>query len=99
MTEPEERKFRKIKLTSTMGNDTWEVDAPATVEVHRLISKFVKTAAFGFKPTDDSGNMIPYRLMWTERNRYLSESETLLQAGVPDGDTLAMTHEARAGFA
>ena len=72
------------------GPDTWEVDAPATVEVHRLIAKFIKTAAFGFKATDDAGTLIPYRLMWTEKNRYLTESETLSQAGVADGDTLAM---------
>lgn len=97
MNEPDDRQIRTIKLTSTMGTDTWEVDAPATVEVHRLIAKFVRTASFGFKPTDDAGTLIPYRLMWTERNRYLNESETLLEAGVTNGDTLAMTHEARAG--
>ncbi len=97
MPNPPARPTRKINLTSTMGADTWEVDAPADVEVHRLISKFIRIPEFGFKATDDAGNPIPYRIMWTEANRFLNESETLDQAQVQDGHTLAMTHEARAG--
>lgn len=86
-----------LVLSSSVGADSWDVTVPSNVEAHRLMGQFVRSSELGFKATDDAGNRIPYRLMWEQGQRYLGDAETLRQAGVANGDTLVMAHEARAG--
>jgi hypothetical protein len=87
-----------VNLTSTLGTAEWEVDLPLDVAVQSLIAKFVRDPQFDFRERDEAGNLIPYRLLWQDRNRYLSESETLRIAGVERNNTLVMAHEPRAGL-
>jgi hypothetical protein len=89
----------QVILQTTMGTDAWDVSLPIDVAAQALIAKFVRTQQFGFRERDDAGNLIPYRLLWKEGERYLGEAETLRGADVKEGHTLVMAHEARAGFA
>ena len=86
-----------IILASTMGTDAWNVDLPKNVVVQSIIVKLITSAELPFRQQDDLGNKVPYRLMWREKGRHLRETETLEQAGVQPGNTLVMTHQARAG--
>lgn len=88
-----------VVLATTLGTQEWEMSLPQDVAVQALIAKFVRTPDLGFRERDDAGNLIPYRLMWRQGNRFLAEAETLHLAGVQKGDTLVMAHEARAGRA
>ena len=96
MTNPENPNIPVI-IASTMGTDQWNVDLPTNVVVQSIIVKLLGAPELGFRPQDDLGHRVPYRLMWREENRHLRESETLAQAGVQPGHTLVMTHQARAG--
>ena len=87
-----------VVLGSTLGTDEWDVDPPVDVPVQALIRKFLRTPEFGLPERDDNGNLIPYRLLWKEKQRYLGESETLRSAGVQEGNVLIMAYEARAGL-
>jgi hypothetical protein len=85
-------------LTSTFGADEWELDLPTNRAVQRVVAVLLRKPEFGFREHDDDGNLVPYRILWKEGNRYLGETETLAGAGVHEGHTLVMSHEARAGF-
>lgn len=87
----------KIILATTMGTKQWEVPMPIDIPVQALIAKLIDYPDLPFRAQDDRGMPIPYRLMWKEEGRYLVESETLRAAGVQEGHTLIMAHEARAG--
>jgi hypothetical protein len=87
-----------VVLKTAMGTQEWELNVPLDVPVMRLIIKFVREPDLGFRERDDNGNLIPYRLMHQEANRYLAESETLRKAGVQANHTLVLMHEARAGL-
>jgi hypothetical protein len=88
-----------IILETTLGAQAWDMTVPVDVPVQALIARFLREPELGFRAQDDSGNRIPYRLMWKEGNRFLRESETLRQVDIKPGHTLIMTHEARAGTA
>lgn len=86
-----------IVLATTMQTAQWDVALPLDVAVQALIAKLIQNTALPFPEKDETGNMIPYRILWQKPNRYLRESETLRDAGVEPRDTLIMTQEARAG--
>jgi hypothetical protein len=87
-----------IVLKTAMGTQEWELSVPLDIAVMRLIIKFIREPDLGFRERDDNGNLIPYRLMYQEGDRYLAESETLRKAGVQANHTLVLMHEARAGL-
>lgn len=84
-----------VILSNTMANEEWDLNPPVDVQAHVLLRKIVVET--GARERDEGGILIPYRLMWTEGDRYLAESETLKQAGVQDGHHLVLAYEARAG--
>ncbi|WP_432979442.1 hypothetical protein [Dactylosporangium sp. CA-233914] len=86
-----------IRLATTMGTEQWNIRLPVNVVVQRLIARLVAAPELPFREQDDSGQRVPYRLMWKEGNRYLAEAETLARTGVSPNDTLVVTHQARAG--
>ncbi|MEU7617844.1 hypothetical protein AB0M91_03225 [Micromonospora rifamycinica] len=86
-----------VILATTMLTEKWDVNLPLDIPVQGIIAKIVANPALPFPHQDQTGNVIPYRLMWQERNRFLGESETLRAAQVEPGNTLIMTREARAG--
>ena len=89
------RESVSVVLSNTMANEEWELDAPTDIATYLLVQKLVmETKA---RANDDAGNPIPYRLRWEEDDRYLSESETLEEAGVQNGHRLALAYETRAG--
>lgn len=94
---PEQRPTVPVILATTMATQQWELSLPTQVVVAALIAKLVSSPEMNFRPQDDNGRRVPYRLMWTEGERFLGETETLEQAGVEPNNTLVMTHEARAG--
>jgi hypothetical protein len=87
----------EIVLETTLGTQAWDLTLPINIPVQALIARFLREPTLNFKPQDDAGNPIPYRIMWKEGSRYLRESETLQEAGIENHHTLIMTHEARAG--
>lgn len=93
-----ERDLITIILTTSMGTDEWEMEVPHDVLAQALVNKFIRSD-LGFRERDDAGNPIPYRLLWKEGGRYLSEGESLRAANVQSGHTIVMAHEARAGTA
>ena len=94
---PNNRRSLKLVLTNQMSNQEWDIEPPVDVSVATLIHKFISTPSLGIAETDEAGNRIPWRLMWDQGNRYLSENETLATAGVQEGHTLVMAYEPRAG--
>ncbi|MBO4160483.1 MULTISPECIES: hypothetical protein [Micromonospora] len=86
-----------VILATTMLTEKWDVSLPLDIPVQGIIAKIVANPALPFPQQDQTGNVIPYRLMWQERNRFLGVSETLRSAQVEAGHTLIMTREARAG--
>jgi CHAT domain-containing protein/TIR domain-containing protein len=79
-------------LTSTFGADEWDVDLPANIAVQRIVAVLLQKPEFGLRKHDGDGNLVPYRIVWKEGNRYLGETETLAGAGVQEHHTLVMTH-------
>jgi hypothetical protein len=96
-TSDSNRRTIKLILANQMLNQEWDIEPPVDVSVAALIRKFVSTPTLGIPETDDAGNRIPWRLMWDQGNRYLSEHETLAAAGVAEGHMLMMAYEPRAG--
>jgi predicted nucleotide-binding protein len=94
--EPPQRPVRKAVLEGPAG-DSWDAVVPADIAVSRLIAKFVREPEFGLRAIDDRGNLINYRLIVGRLNRSLDGSQTLLQAGVLDGDKITITPELTAG--
>jgi predicted nucleotide-binding protein len=94
-SELSKRDVRKIVLTTARG--TWEIEAPMDIAVDRIIAKIVRSHELGLKATDESGELIKYRLFAERQNLYLDGAETLLQAGVAAGDTLAVMPGITAG--
>jgi hypothetical protein len=92
-----ERRNIKLILSNQMSNQEWDIEPPVDVSVAALIRKFVSTPSLGIPEMDDEGNRIPWRIMWDQGHRYLSEHETLGAAGLSEGDTLVMSYEPRAG--
>lgn len=86
-----------VIIAPTMGTDQFEIPLPIDVAVQALIEKLIESPELPFRAQEDSGRPIPWRMMWREGNRYLTESETLRRAGVEENNTLIMTQEARAG--
>jgi hypothetical protein len=84
-----------VVLSNTLSNQEWDLSPPLSVQTHVLLKKIVQETHA--RERDDNGLPIPYRLMWTEGDRYLMESETLKQAGVLDGHHLILAYEPRAG--
>ena len=95
----EERKIETIQviLRSTLGADEWELELPLDVPVQAIITRLLRMSELGFREQDDGGAPIPYRLMWIEGQRHLSETETLRGAGVAASHQLVMAYETRAG--
>jgi proteasome lid subunit RPN8/RPN11 len=94
---PTELESIPVILKTAMGVDAWDIELPVTVPVAALLVKLVRAPDFGLREHDDDGNLVPYRLMWEEGSRYLSETETLKTAQVQAHHTLIVTQEARAG--
>ena len=88
-----------VIIATTMATQQWDIELPIDIPVQSLIARLVAAPELPFTEQDRQGATIPYRLMWKEPNRYLSESETLREAGVEPGNTLIVTQEARAGQA
>ncbi|WP_412543201.1 EsaB/YukD family protein [Longispora sp. K20-0274] len=86
-----------VILATTLGTEQWNIALPTNVVVQKIITRLVQEPSLPFRQQDDLGNRVPYRLMWREGGRHLGETETLGQAGVVEGNTLVMTHQARAG--
>ncbi len=84
-----------VVVTTTFGTDEWDVPLPPDRPVDRIIPKLLE--AINERSRDDEGNPLNHRLLWVEEGRNLTPSETLGQAGVQDGHTLTLVHEARAG--
>lgn len=84
-----------VNLSSTVGTDTWTVKVPLDVQVRSIIAKLLQTPDLGFRERDDSGYLIPYRLLWQEGSRYLNDAETLRHVGVEEGHQIILTHEIR----
>jgi len=82
-----------IILATTMATSQWDVELPIDVPVQALIKKLATEPGLPFHEVDDHGNTDFYRLMWREGDRYLSEIETLREAGVQSGQTLIMALE------
>lgn len=91
------RKTIRLILANQMMNQEWDIELPVDVSVAGLIRKFLSEPSLGIPETDDGGNRIPWRLMWDQGNRYLSEHETLATASVQEGNMLMMAYEPRAG--
>jgi hypothetical protein len=102
MTDEKEKNTQhetiSVTLESTMMNEAWELELPVDVPALSIIAKFIREPKLPFRERDDEGNLIPYRLMWREGERYLGETETLQSAQIEAGHTIVMTHEARAGL-
>jgi hypothetical protein len=86
-----------VIMATTMATQQWTLNLPTRVVVQAIIAKIISTPEMNFREQDDNGRRVPYRLMWTEGDRLLQETETLEQAGVQPNHTLIMTHQARAG--
>lgn len=85
----------KAILKSTTGNDRWEIQAPLHVPVVKLLKKILSGVSMA--TCNDQGNIIPYRLYYEEKEKYLLDAETLQQAGFQAGHCLVIAQEARAG--
>ncbi|MCJ7583426.1 MAG: EsaB/YukD family protein [Anaerolineales bacterium] len=75
------------------GSRTAEV--PNDIPVKELLPEL--TTSLELPVTGPDGRPMSYRLDSKALGRELSEDETLLQAGVPEGDRLMMTADVTAG--
>ena len=94
---PDDLERISIVLASTMGTQMWDLDLPVDIPVAALIQRLTRVSELPFEEQNDAGKRNPYRILWREGDRYLSEDETLRLAGVKPNHTLIMAREARAG--
>src|SRR5258708_31265105 len=92
-------KFERISVivATKMNTDEGDLQLPLDLPVQAIIARLISAPELPFRSQGDGGAPIPYRLMWREGHRILSESETLREASVEEGHTLVMSREARAG--
>ena len=83
---------RRIRIRSSAEGTEHEVELPADIAMERLLPAIIDSLGL---PRRETSEEIRYRL--TIQDRFISSGQTLLEAGVADGDTLTLVPEVTAG--
>jgi hypothetical protein len=84
-----------VSVIDVTGSRKQAVSLPDDAPVRRVIAKLVEV--MGLPVNGPDGAPLSYRFHHKASGRQLSDSETLLGAGVKDGDVLRLTPEIIAG--
>jgi len=85
----------RLKVTDVSGSRMNEVEAPDDVAVARLLVVLVERMNLPLHSPD--GQLMSYKLHHRRLGLQLLDNQTLVQAGVADGDELRLQPEITAG--
>jgi hypothetical protein len=85
----------RIEVWDATGNKRQLVEVPADAEVNRLIAVLIERLNLPRHSPD--GQMMSYKFHHKGSGRQLLDTESLLSAGVHDGDVLRLQPEITAG--
>ncbi len=85
-----------VRFVHTKGGE-FDVELPLFYSGTQILDEFIKEAnSLGIPSTDDQGNLLQFELAIKGRNQIPLEN-TLMEAGVKDGDILYFTPKFVAG--
>lgn len=84
-----------VIIMDATGTKQQEADVPDDAQVIRLIAKLVELMHLPLSGPD--GQPLAYKFHHRNSGRQLRDDETLVQAGVGEGDTLRLVPEITAG--
>lgn len=89
--------YLSVRVLDVTGSRSCEVEAPDDVAVNRILVLLVEKMNLPLNSPD--GQIMSYKLHLRRTGRQLLDMETLLQAGVANGDELRLQPEITAGAA
>lgn len=84
-----------VTIMDATGTKQQEAEVPGDAQVIRLIAKLVELMNLPLSGPD--GQPLAYKFHHRNSGRQLRDDETLVDAGVTDGDTLRLVPEITAG--
>ncbi|MCP4156950.1 MAG: hypothetical protein GY757_55065 [bacterium] len=86
----------RLRILDVSGRRSIEVEAPDDVPINRIILLMVEKMDLPINSPD--GQIMSYKLHHRRTASQLLDDQTLLEAGVNDGDELRLQPEITAGF-
>jgi len=87
----------RVRVVDVSGSRANEVEAPDDVPVNRLLVVMIERMSLPLNSPD--GQLMSYKLHLKRSGAQLLDNQTLLQAGVQNGDELRLQPEITAGIA
>ena len=87
----------RVRVVDVSGSRASEVEAPDDVPVNRLLVVMIERMSLPLNSPD--GQLMSYKLHLKRSGTQLLDNQTLVQAGVRDGDELRLQPEITAGAA
>lgn len=84
-----------LTITDATGSKTQQASVPGDAQVVRVLARVIN--ALGLPIQGPDGLPLSYKFHHRQSGRQLREDDTLLTAGVADGDTLRIVAEITAG--
>lgn len=84
-----------ITVVDSTGNKTEEASVPGDAASGRIIARLVELMSL--PPVGPDNQPLSYKFHHKQSGRQIDDNESLLQAGVKDGDVLRLVAEITAG--
>lgn len=86
----------RLRILDVSGRRSCEVEAPDDVPINRIILLMVEKMGLPINSPD--GQIMSYKLHHRKSASQLIDDQTLVEAGVSDGDELRLQPEITAGY-